>query len=174
LIESSRTQQREVPALLYSVNAVWFMMASADHFKLSNSMLPPTTATNTTNSITEEEHRPTTAAVGSSSSSSSAATLSPNLLRRPDNEKVTTAFRHSASSFIQQNFIRKSHDGFIRLPDDSHITVQQQQTTENTTTDRRHSSVTEEESSNDTDGNTKKVEPAADTEKDEEDGNFYK
>ncbi|KAI8974634.1 Presenilin-domain-containing protein [Pilobolus umbonatus] len=32
LIESSKKQQREVPALLYSVNAVWFMMASPDHF----------------------------------------------------------------------------------------------------------------------------------------------
>ncbi|KAI9314966.1 Presenilin-domain-containing protein [Dichotomocladium elegans] len=30
LIESSRKQQREVPALLYSVNAVWFMMATSD------------------------------------------------------------------------------------------------------------------------------------------------
>ncbi|KAI9486733.1 MAG: Presenilin-domain-containing protein [Benjaminiella poitrasii] len=39
LIESSKKQQREVPALLYSVNAVWFMMASAnDHFKLSTSI----------------------------------------------------------------------------------------------------------------------------------------
>ena len=30
LIESSRNQQREVPALLYSVNAVWFMMATTE------------------------------------------------------------------------------------------------------------------------------------------------
>ncbi|CEG67860.1 hypothetical protein RMATCC62417_04220 [Rhizopus microsporus] len=33
LIESSKNQQREVPALLYSVNAVWMMMASpGEHF----------------------------------------------------------------------------------------------------------------------------------------------
>ncbi|CDS04907.1 hypothetical protein LRAMOSA07437 [Lichtheimia ramosa] len=30
LIESSRNQQREVPALLYSVNAVWFMMTTTE------------------------------------------------------------------------------------------------------------------------------------------------
>jgi presenilin 1 len=42
LIESSRTQQREVPALLYSVNAVWFMLASPNHFHISHSFTPPT------------------------------------------------------------------------------------------------------------------------------------
>ncbi|KAI8647387.1 Presenilin-domain-containing protein [Parasitella parasitica] len=73
LIESSRNQQREVPALLYSVNAVWFMMASNDHFRLSN-------------------------------------------------RNRSSAQHRSPSSFIQQNF-RKSHDGFMRLPDDSHVTV---------------------------------------------------
>lgn len=83
LIESSRNQQREVPALLYSVNAVWFMMASNDHLKLSNSML------------------------GSSSS-------------RPFSA-IETGQRHSFQ-FIQPNF-RKSHDGFMRLPDDSHVSV---------------------------------------------------
>lgn len=40
LIESSRTQQREVPALLYSVNAVWFMASMDDHFRISRSFLP--------------------------------------------------------------------------------------------------------------------------------------
>jgi Presenilin len=40
LIESSRTQQREVPALLYSVNAVWFMASMEDHFRISRSFLP--------------------------------------------------------------------------------------------------------------------------------------
>ncbi|KAI8335891.1 Presenilin-domain-containing protein [Chlamydoabsidia padenii] len=39
LIESSRTQQREVPALLYSVNAVWFMLASPSH--ISHSFTTP-------------------------------------------------------------------------------------------------------------------------------------
>ncbi|KAI9253559.1 Presenilin-domain-containing protein [Sporodiniella umbellata] len=33
LIESSKRQQRDVPALLYSVNAVWFMMASTEHMQ---------------------------------------------------------------------------------------------------------------------------------------------
>ncbi|SAM05569.1 hypothetical protein [Absidia glauca] len=42
LIESSRTQQREVPALLYSVNAVWFMLASPNHFHISHSFTAPT------------------------------------------------------------------------------------------------------------------------------------
>lgn len=42
LIESSRTQQREVPALLYSVNAVWFMLASPNHFHISHSFNAPT------------------------------------------------------------------------------------------------------------------------------------
>ncbi|ORE07469.1 Presenilin-domain-containing protein [Rhizopus microsporus var. microsporus] len=38
LIESSKNQQREVPALLYSVNAVWLMMASAgEHFNQPSS-----------------------------------------------------------------------------------------------------------------------------------------
>lgn len=33
LIESSKSQQREVPALLYSVNAIWLMMANpGQHF----------------------------------------------------------------------------------------------------------------------------------------------
>jgi hypothetical protein len=40
LIESSRTQQREVPALLYSVNAVWFMASMDNHFRISKSFLP--------------------------------------------------------------------------------------------------------------------------------------
>ncbi|ORZ03235.1 Presenilin-domain-containing protein [Syncephalastrum racemosum] len=38
LIESSQTQQREVPALLYSVNAVWFMLASSEHMRLSRNL----------------------------------------------------------------------------------------------------------------------------------------
>ncbi|KAI7852435.1 Presenilin-domain-containing protein [Circinella umbellata] len=38
LIESSRKQQREVPALLYSVNAVWFMLAASDHLRLSKNI----------------------------------------------------------------------------------------------------------------------------------------
>ncbi|CAO3590445.1 unnamed protein product [Absidia cylindrospora] len=42
LIESSRTQQREVPALLYSVNAVWFMLASPSHFHISHTFTTPT------------------------------------------------------------------------------------------------------------------------------------
>ncbi|KAI9488093.1 Presenilin-domain-containing protein [Zychaea mexicana] len=40
LIESSRKQQREVPALLYSVNAVWFMLAATDHVRLSKNIIP--------------------------------------------------------------------------------------------------------------------------------------
>ncbi|CAO0802246.1 unnamed protein product [Mucor circinelloides] len=93
LIESSRNQQREVPALLYSVNAVWFMMASNDHFRLSNSMLG--TATSTVHETIS----------------------SPN-----NNDMRLSVQLHSPSSFIQQNF-RKSHDGFMRLPDDSHLTL---------------------------------------------------
>ncbi|KAG0168775.1 hypothetical protein DFQ30_004351 [Apophysomyces sp. BC1015] len=38
LIESSRREEREVPALLYSVNAVWFMMAPGDQLCLSRTM----------------------------------------------------------------------------------------------------------------------------------------
>lgn len=38
LIESSQSQQREVPALLYSVNAVWFMLASSEHMRLSRNL----------------------------------------------------------------------------------------------------------------------------------------
>lgn len=126
LIESSRTQQREVPALLYSVNAVWFMMASPDHFKISSSML-------------------------GDEPSSSTTPLSPPLLRPSDNN--SKIFRHSGSSFIQQNF-RKSHDGFMRLPDDSHVTVNNTTEQENST-DRHRSSVT----SSDEVENTKKVDP---------------
>ncbi|KAI8051773.1 Presenilin-domain-containing protein [Thamnidium elegans] len=103
LIESSRTQQKEVPALLYSVNAVWFMMASTDHLRLSSSMLG------------DEPSRP--------------------------NDKVV--FRQSGSSFIQNNF-RRSHDGFMRLPDDSHVTVNT-----SSTADRHPPDVTPAES-NDT------------------------
>ncbi|KAK4520393.1 mitochondral 37S ribosomal protein S27 [Mucor velutinosus] len=97
LIESSRNQQREVPALLYSVNAVWFMMASNDHFRLSNSML---------GTITPAESTTTTHETVSSSS----------------NNNRLSVQHHSPSSFIQHNF-RKSHDGFMRLPDDSHVTI---------------------------------------------------
>ncbi|KAL7331085.1 hypothetical protein PS15p_203330 [Mucor circinelloides] len=93
LIESSRNQQREVPALLYSVNAVWFMMASNDHFRLSNSML------------------------GTATSTAHETVSSPN-----NNDMRLSVQLHSPSSFIQQNF-RKSHDGFMRLPDDSHLTL---------------------------------------------------
>lgn len=127
LIESSRTQQREVPALLYSVNAVWFMMASPDNFKISSSML------------------------GDEPSSSTTTPISPPLLRPNDNNNKL--FRHSGSSFIQQNF-RKSHDGFMRLPDDSHVTVNNTTEQENST-DRHRSSVT----SSDEVENTKKVDP---------------
>ncbi|KAL0082260.1 Presenilin-domain-containing protein, partial [Phycomyces blakesleeanus] len=52
LIESSKTQQREVPALLYSVNAVWFMVAPNDHFRLSTSIANTTTDTITTTGTT--------------------------------------------------------------------------------------------------------------------------
>ncbi|RUO96005.1 hypothetical protein BC936DRAFT_142815, partial [Jimgerdemannia flammicorona] len=38
LVESSRTQQQEVPALLYSVNAVWFMATPPNYFRLSPSL----------------------------------------------------------------------------------------------------------------------------------------
>lgn len=134
LIESSKTQQREVPALLYSVNAVWFMMASPDHFKISNSMLGDEPSTSVT---------------------------SPTLIRLNDSNNKT--FRQSGSSFIQQNF-RKSHDGFMRLPDDSHVTVNT--TTEpEITTDRHRSSVTP---STDDENNTKKVEPSTSDDDDEE------
>lgn len=132
LIESSRTQQREVPALLYSVNAVWFMMASPDNFKISSSML------------------------GDEPSSSTTTPISPPLLRPNDNNNKL--FRHSGSSFIQQNF-RKSHDGFMRLPDDSHVTVNNTTEQENST-DRHRSSVT----SSDEVENTKKVDPDNDEE----------
>lgn len=119
LIESSRKQEREVPALLYSVNAVWFMMASTDHLKLSTSML------------------------GNES-------LQPN-------DKAT--IRQSGSSFILNNF-RKSHDGFMRLPDDSHVTVN----TSGTVEDRHISDVAPAES-NDT---------SIKVEADEEDGKNFK
>ncbi|OAD76597.1 hypothetical protein PHYBLDRAFT_185773 [Phycomyces blakesleeanus NRRL 1555(-)] len=52
LIESSKTQQREVPALLYSVNAVWFMVAPNDHFRLSTSIANTITDTITTTGTT--------------------------------------------------------------------------------------------------------------------------
>ncbi|KAI8074829.1 Presenilin-domain-containing protein [Gongronella butleri] len=53
LIESSRNQHQEVPALLYSVNAVWFMLAAPHHLAPSISSLAapsdaPTTPTSTT------------------------------------------------------------------------------------------------------------------------------
>lgn len=99
LIESSRNQQREVPALLYSVNAVWFMMASNDHFRLSNSML---------GTVAAAESTATTQETASSASS--------------NNNNRLSVQHHSPSSFIQHNF-RKSHDGFMRLPDDSHVTI---------------------------------------------------
>jgi hypothetical protein len=117
LIESSRTQEREVPALLYSVNAVWFMMASPDHFRLSNSMLG------------EEDH--------------------------------TLKIRQSGTSFIQQNF-RKSHDGFMRLPDDSHVTVN----TSSTVQEDRHPANVTLAVSSDAEDTSLKVEA------DEEDGKY--
>lgn len=116
LIESSRTQEREVPALLYSVNAVWFMMASPDHFRLSNSMLG-------------------------------------------DENRTSLQIRQSGSSFIQQNF-RKSHDGFMRLPDDSHVTVN----TSSTVQEDRHPVNVTQRISTDVETTSLKVEA------DEEDG----
>lgn len=71
LLESSKKQQREVPALLYTVNAVWFMMASADQLR----QLEPTSS------------------------------------------KQINQRRSASSSYSPSNFIRKSHDGFMRLPD---------------------------------------------------------
>ncbi|KAI9259474.1 Presenilin-domain-containing protein [Phascolomyces articulosus] len=53
LIESSRKQQREVPALLYSVNAVWFMLAASDHVRLSKNIIPSSSMKRT--SLEEEE-----------------------------------------------------------------------------------------------------------------------
>jgi hypothetical protein len=125
LIESSRTQQREVPALLYSVNAVWFMMASHDHLKLSNSML------------------------GSSNRPFSA---------------IETGQRHSYQ-FIQQNF-RRSHDGFMRLPDDSHVTVNPFATQETIAESVDHDRPSETPSVAPLEDSNSKIQP----EDDEEDG----
>lgn len=152
LIESSKNQQREVPALLYSVNAVWFMMASNDHFRISNSMLGTSTPA------------ATTTADGETSNSNETVSSS--------SKRLSVQQHHSPSTFIQQNF-RKSHDGFMRLPDDSHVTVNSDtssnsnsnpfatQTTLNAPDDTdRPSSTRQEEDKN------KKIE----TENDEEEG----
>lgn len=125
------------------------MMASNDHFRISNSMLGAST------SATAVAETPNNNETVSSSSN-----------------RLSIQQHHSPSSFIQQNF-RKSHDGFRRLPDDSHVTINSDtssnsnnnpfatQTTLNLpdNTDRP-SSTTQEEDKN------KKIE----TENDEEDG----
>lgn len=90
LIESSKTQQKEVPALLYSVNAVWFMMASTDHLRLSSSMLGTNDTFNLLDSSTE------------------------TLTTKPKN----TIHRQSRHSLAMSN--RMSRDGFVRLRDDHH------------------------------------------------------
>lgn len=65
LIESSRSQQRDVPALLYSVNAVWFMLASSNHLRLSrtfdtsNNVISPVTATTQAEESNLLEKQPT-------------------------------------------------------------------------------------------------------------------
>lgn len=93
------------------------MMASPDHFRLSNSML--------------------------------------------GDEDRTLQVRQSGSSFIQQSF-RKSHDGFMRLPDDSHVTVNPSSTVQE---DRHPATVTPNVSSDSEDTSLK-------VEADEEDGKF--
>ncbi|KAI7898777.1 Presenilin-domain-containing protein, partial [Cokeromyces recurvatus] len=114
LIESSKKQQREVPALLYSVNAVWFMMASAkDHFRLSKSI------------------------IGREQKES---------LRVEKNIDFRHSSYHSHNTFIQQKvLIRNSHDGFMRLPDDtlsiesSHHLINPNASLETNHTDNRNS-----------------------------------
>ncbi|KAI8377256.1 Presenilin-domain-containing protein [Blakeslea trispora] len=75
LLESSKKQQKEVPALLYTVNAVWFMMASTDQLRLSKQL-------------------------------------------EPSSSKQITQRYSTSSSYSPSNLIQKSHDGFMRLPDD--------------------------------------------------------
>ncbi|KAI8982351.1 Presenilin-domain-containing protein [Mycotypha africana] len=98
LIESSKKQQREVPALLYSVNAVWFMAATHDHFKLSDSIISSTSAI-----------------------SLNSDALSTKLLRdeqhQQSNNFIVECQQHASNN-------RMSRDGFIRLPDNSNTSIE--------------------------------------------------
>ncbi|KAI8097939.1 Presenilin-domain-containing protein [Gilbertella persicaria] len=102
LLESSKKQQKEVPALLYSVNAVWLMMASTDQLRLSRNL--------------QQEAQPSNIA-------------SPGRILE----------RYSAS-YSPSSFARKSHDGFMRLPDDSHVIVNNSSNADQS--DTTHSCVT--------------------------------
>lgn len=125
------------------------MMASNDHFRISNSML-------------------------GTSTSAAAETSNNNKTVSSSSNRLSVQQDHSPSSFIQQNF-RKSHDGFMRLPDDSHVTVNSDtssncnnnpfatQTTLNIPDNTDQPSSTRQE-----EDNNKKTE----TENDEEDGKW--
>ncbi|CAG8735047.1 22979_t:CDS:10, partial [Gigaspora rosea] len=69
LVESSKENQREIPALLYSVNAVWLMAAP----KLSN-QIQPTTSSTSLQALTDSSPSSFISSVNSVSTKTSAAT----------------------------------------------------------------------------------------------------
>ncbi|KAI8370710.1 Presenilin-domain-containing protein [Radiomyces spectabilis] len=154
LIESSRTQQREVPALLYSVNAVWFMMASADHFQISNSFNSERNAPETARPL--HTHQYTTSLSLRSRASSSeyeASTSSTMPLQTSEGAGASETIRHRSSTG-QLHGPPINMDGFMRLRGESSGTIasQNESATEvstevasETTTARRTNSQTPRE-----------------------------
>ncbi|KAI8096274.1 Presenilin-domain-containing protein [Halteromyces radiatus] len=130
LIESSRSQQREVPALLYSVNAVWFMLASPNHFHISHSFsstdtsVDHPTVSDTKVSHYHQQSRATASlrSLGSLDNYQASTTSSIDPLHHQANLQSTQANLDTSSTVIHED--HPSHrDGFHRLQDNSQTTL---------------------------------------------------
>jgi hypothetical protein len=167
LIESSRNQQQEVPALLYSVNAVWFMAHMEGHFRISKSFLPTNEHEIGTNWIFQDTSRNTSAtdlpgsqspsATGPNGQATDVRSESPQPI---EGDGTSNWINHTGA---QGAVIGGHHDrdGFTRLRGDSVNTFAISQTDQSETTPRRPSV------SNSTAANTNEEQ---ETPPDEEDG----
>lgn len=120
LIESSRTQQREVPALLYSVNAVWFMASMENHFRISQSFLPKEDHEIGTNWIYQDAGQPSTD--GGTSQAQAVPTVetvrssSPQPLENNERDRAWNDENGPQGAVIEGH---QARDGFTRLRGES-------------------------------------------------------
>lgn len=120
LIESSRTQQREVPALLYSVNAVWFMASMDSHFRISKSFLPANDHEIGTNWIFQDTSRNASAVDLSEAQPAASIPVARSESPQPIvSDEPSSSWINSSGP--QGAVIEGNHDrdGFTRLRDDS-------------------------------------------------------
>ncbi|CAO3668080.1 unnamed protein product [Umbelopsis vinacea] len=143
LIESSRNQQQEVPALLYSVNAVWFMAHMEGHFRISKSFLPTNEHVIGTNWIFQDTSRNTSATdlPGSQSPSATGPNGQATAVRSESPQPIegdgtNNWINHTGA----QGAVIVGHhdrDGFTRLRGDSVNTFAISQIDQSETTPRR-------------------------------------